>query len=64
MESNFITISSSTIDGCDNEVLVNVSHITSVQKAANGVVVKLMNGSYYLDVSRGFNDYKKMLESK
>lgn len=44
-----------------NEVLINVDMISSVKPAANGVVVSFGNGSYLLDVSHGYNDYKKIL---
>lgn len=61
MESKFIAISTNPIEDSDSEVLINVEQISSVGKAANGVLVKLNNGSFYLDVSRGFNDYKEIL---
>lgn len=61
MESKFIAISTNPIENSDSEVLINVEQISSIGKAANGVLVKLNNGSFYLDVSRGFNDYKEIL---
>ena len=61
MKSKFIVISTNPIENSDSEVLINVEQILSVGKAANGVLVKLNNGSFYLDISHGFNDYKEIL---
>ena len=61
MKSKFIVISTNPIENSDSEVLINVEKISSVGKAANGVLVKLNNGSFYLDISHGFNDYKEIL---
>ena len=61
MKSKFIVISTNPIENSDSEVLINVEQISSVGKAANGVLVKLKNGSFYLDISHGFNDYKEIL---
>ena len=51
MKSKFIVISTNPIENSDSEVLINVEQISSVGKAANGVLVKLNNGSFYLDIS-------------
>ena len=61
MKSKFIVISTNPIENSDSEVLINVEQISSVGKAANCVLVKLNNGSFYLDISHGFNDYKEIL---
>lgn len=61
MKSKFIVISTNPIENSDSEVLINVEQISSVGKATNGVLVKLNNGSFYLDISHSFNDYKEIL---
>ena len=61
MKSKFIVISTNPIENSDSEVLINVEQISSVVTAANAVLVKLNNGSFYLDISHGFNDYKEIL---
>lgn len=60
----FMVIKTSPIDGKDdtNEVIINLDMISSVSPAANGVLITFGNGSYKLDVSHGYNDYKKILE--
>ena len=61
MKSKFIVISTNPIENSDSGVLINVEQISSVGKAANGVLDKLNNGPFYLDISHGFNDYKEIL---
>lgn len=60
----FMVIKTSPMDGKDdtNEVIINLDMISSVSPAANGVLITFGNGSYKLDVSHGYNDYKKILE--
>lgn len=61
----FMVIKTSPTEENDdaNEVLINLDMISSVSPAANGVLITFGNGSYKLDVSHGYNDYKKILEA-